>query len=97
MHFVLNFGHNLLVISGVVARTWIGVHWLTDHSVLGCQERSRSISLMIELRRVIGVVNARSHLVRGNELPKLSLSLSSLQIDSHLLLLLSYKIIIIKI
>lgn len=97
VHFVLNFRNNLLVISGVVSRAWIGVEGLTDHSVLGRAKRSRRVTLMVELGLVIGVVNTRSHLVWSNNLPKFSLSLSSLQVDSHLLLLLSYKIIIINI
>ena len=95
VHFVLNFGYNLPMISSVIARTWIGVQWLTNYSVLRCLKRSRSIPLMVELGRIIGVVNTRPHFCWSNDLPKLSLSFSSLQVDSHLLLLLSYKLIII--
>jgi hypothetical protein len=84
VHFVLNFGHNLSRLASVIAGTWIGIEGLTNHSILGGLERSRRISLVIELRLVILIVDARSNFVWGVDLPKLSLSFSSLQVNRHL-------------
>ena len=84
MHFVLNFGHNLSSLASVVAGTWVGIEGLTNDSILRGLERSRRVPLVIELRLVILIVDARSNFVRGVDLPKLSLPFSSLQVDRHL-------------
>ena len=83
MHFILDFWYNLAFLCSVVAWTGVRIELLCYGSIFASVEWGGGISLVIELRRIVLVVDTWTNSGRRWNFPKFSLPVSSLQIDSH--------------